>query len=88
MAKITTSEYECVTAQVSTERFEGQQTSNNNKQAEYNARSNNLWLEPWRQTDPRVLLGLGFKLLGENAARIGNLTITPALLTSILDAKN
>lgn len=65
--------------------LEGQ---NNNKQAEYNARSNNLWLEPWRQTDPRVLLGLGFKLLGENAGRIGNLTITPDLLTSILDAKN
>ncbi len=65
--------------------LEGQ---NNNKQAEYNARSNNLWLEPWRQTDPRVLLGLGFKLLGENASRIGNLTITPDLLSSILDAKN
>ena len=61
---------------------------NNNKQAEYNARSNELWLEPWRQTDPRVLLGLAFKLLGENAGRIGNLTITPDLLSSILDAKN
>ena len=61
---------------------------NNNKQAEYNARSNELWLEPWRQTDPRVLLGLAFKLLGENAGRIGTLTITPDLLSSILEAKN
>ncbi len=65
--------------------LEGQ---NSNKQAEYNARSNDLWLEPWRQTDPRVLLGLGFKLLGENAGRIGNLTITPDLLSTILEAKN
>lgn len=54
---------------------------NNNKQAEYNARSNELWLEPWRQTDPRVLLG-------ENAARIGTLNVTPELLGSLLAAKD
>jgi regulator of protease activity HflC (stomatin/prohibitin superfamily) len=61
---------------------------NNNKQAEYNARSNDTWLEPWRQTDPRVLLGLAFKLMGENAGKIGNLTITPELLAGMLDSRN
>ena len=58
---------------------------NNNKQAEYSARSNELWLQPWRATDPRVLLGLGFKLMGENAQRIGNLNITPELLAGLLN---
>jgi len=61
--------------------LEGQ---NNNKQAEYNARSNELWLQPWRATEPRVLLALAFKLMGENAQRIGNLTITPELLAGLL----
>jgi regulator of protease activity HflC (stomatin/prohibitin superfamily) len=60
---------------------------NNNKQAEYNARSNDLWLEPWRQTDPRVLVGLAFKLMGENAERIGTLTITPELLAGVLGGR-
>ncbi len=64
--------------------LEGQ---NNNAQAEYNARSNEIWLKPWRETDPRVLLALAFKLMGENAGRIGNLTITPDILASIMDAK-
>ncbi len=61
--------------------LEGQ---NNNKQAEYNARSNEIWLQPWRATEPRVLLGLAFKLMGENAQRIGTLTITPELLAGLL----
>lgn len=58
---------------------------NNNKQAEYNARSNELWLQPWRATEPRVLLGLPFKLMGENAQRIGNLNITSELLAGLLN---
>jgi len=65
--------------------LEGQ---NNNKQAEYNARSNELWLQPWRATEPRVLLGLAFKLMGENAQRIGNLNITPELLAGLLNHPN
>jgi regulator of protease activity HflC (stomatin/prohibitin superfamily) len=65
--------------------LEGQ---NNNKQAEYNARSNELWLQPWRATEPRVLLGLAFKLMGENAQRIGNLNITPELLAGLLNNPN
>jgi regulator of protease activity HflC (stomatin/prohibitin superfamily) len=61
--------------------LEGQ---NNNRQAEFNARSNEIWLAPWRQTDPRVLLALAFKSMGDNASRIGNLTITPEILASIM----
>jgi len=61
--------------------LEGQ---NSNRQAEYNARSNEIWLEPWRSTDPRVLLALGIKAMGDNAQRIGNLTITPDILASIM----
>ncbi len=57
---------------------------NDNRQAEYTARSNDLWLAPWRATDPRVLLGLAFKLMGDNAQRIGTLTITPELLSGLL----
>jgi hypothetical protein len=64
--------------------LEGQ---NNNRQAEYNARSNDIWLQPWRATDPRVLLALAFKAMGDSAQRIGNLTITPEILASIMDAK-
>ncbi len=63
------------------------QGTNNNKQAEYDAKSNEIWLGPWRETDPRVLLALAFKALGENAGKIGNLTITPEILASIMDAK-
>ncbi len=65
--------------------LEGQ---NNNRQAEYNARSNDTWLQPWRATDPRVLLALAFKMMGENAGRIGNLTITPEILASIMQANH
>src|SRR6185436_371850 len=60
------------------------QGANNNREAEYNARSNDIWLGPWRNTDPRVLLAIAFKVMGENAQRIGNLTITPEILASIM----
>jgi regulator of protease activity HflC (stomatin/prohibitin superfamily) len=61
---------------------------NSNRQSEYDARSNDIWLEPWRRTSPGVLLGLAFKLMGENAQHIGNLTITPEILTSLLDGRS
>jgi len=35
-----------------------------------------------------VLLGLAFKLMGENAQRIGNLNITPELLAGLLNHPN
>jgi hypothetical protein len=64
--------------------LEGQ---NNTRQAEYQARSNEIWLGPWRATDPRALLALAFKQMGENAERIGTLNITPDLLGGLLRDK-
>ena len=64
--------------------LEGQ---NNNRQAEFNARSNEIWLKPWRDTDARVLLALAFKQMGENAGRIGNLSLTPELVAAFAGAK-
>jgi hypothetical protein len=61
---------------------------NSARQAEYTARANDLWLQPWRQTDPRVLLALAFKLMGENAEKIGTLTVTPELLAGVLQNRN
>lgn len=54
------------------------------KQAEYDAQANAQWLAPWQATDPRLVLALAFKALGENAGKIGNLTITPEILASLL----
>jgi regulator of protease activity HflC (stomatin/prohibitin superfamily) len=62
------------------------QGQNSNRQSEYDARSNDIWLEPWRRTAPGVLLGLAFKLMGENAQHIGNLTIAPEILSALLGA--
>ena len=59
---------------------------NNTTQAEYEAKANDISLGPWRNTDPKTVLALAMKLLGENAAKIGNLTITPEILSSLLGA--
>lgn len=64
------------------------QGQNNRKQAEYQAQANEIWLAPWRNTDPRTLLALAFKAMGDNASRVGNLTITPEILASILGGKS
>jgi regulator of protease activity HflC (stomatin/prohibitin superfamily) len=61
---------------------------NSTRQAEFTARANDLWLQPWRQTNPQVLLALAFKLMGENAEKIGTLTITPDLLASVISNRN
>jgi len=62
------------------------QGQNKIREAEADARANEISLKPWRDADPRTLLALGLKNLGENAEKIGNLTITPELLGSILGA--
>lgn len=54
------------------------------KEAEYQSKSLNLGLVPYKEMDPKLLLALGFKALGEKADKIGNLTITPDLLASVL----
>lgn len=44
-------------------------------------------LAVYRAVDPRMLLALSMKTLGENAGSIGNLTITTELLASLLNGR-
>ena len=39
-----------------------------------------------RTMDPQVLIAWGLKALGENAAKIGNLTLTPDLISELMRA--
>ena len=57
---------------------------NSNRQAEFDAKSNDITLGPWRNTDPKTVLALAMKLLGENAQKIGNLNVTPEILGALL----
>ncbi len=57
-------------------------------EAEYRAKAAEMELSVYRDFDPRALLALGFKELGENAARVGNLTVTSEVLAALLDSKN
>jgi len=60
---------------------------NNTKQAEFEAKANDISLTPWRNTDPKVVLALAMKLIGENAEKIGNLSITPDLLGMLMSTE-
>ena len=56
------------------------------QEAQYRARASDLELGPYRTLSPQTILSLGLKGLGENAERIGNLTITSELLAALLNA--
>jgi len=60
------------------------QAENRKQEAESEARALEAKLQPWRAMDHRTILAMGMKALGENAAKIGNLTITPDLLSALL----
>jgi regulator of protease activity HflC (stomatin/prohibitin superfamily) len=61
--------------------------SNTIKESEYKSKALDLEFTPYRNIDAKILLALGIKSLGENAEKIGNLTITPDLLSTILEGK-
>ena len=61
------------------------QGQNNLKQAEYDARASEIRLAPFMAQDPAKMVALGLRELGMNAEKIGNLTITPDLLSRILN---
>jgi hypothetical protein len=63
------------------------QGQNNMKQAEYDARSNEIRLAPFLAADPQRLVALGLRELGLNAEKIGQLTITPDLLSELLHSR-
>jgi hypothetical protein len=62
--------------------------NNTIKTAEYESKALEMRLAVYKNIDPKILLGLGMKSLGENANRIGNLTITPDLLSAIIQDKS
>ncbi len=64
------------------------EASNAIKEAEYKSKALSMELVPYQEIDPRILLALGMKALGENAEKIGKLTVTPDLLAAILTGNN
>ncbi len=61
--------------------------ANKLREAEFKSKVSELELAPFKELDPRLLLAQGLKSLGENAAKIGNLTITPDLLSAVINDK-
>ncbi len=57
------------------------------KVAEYRAKASEMELAVYRTFDPRTLLALGIRELGQNASKVGNLTITSEILAALLDTK-
>ena len=57
------------------------------KKAEYKSKALEMELAPYKTMDPKVILALGLKELGENAENIGNLTITSEILSSLMNLK-
>ena len=63
------------------------QGENNRKEAEFDAEAIKLRFAAYQTVDPKTLLALAMKELAENADKIGNLTITPDILGTILEAR-
>jgi regulator of protease activity HflC (stomatin/prohibitin superfamily) len=55
-------------------------------EAQFRAKATAAELAVHRGIDPRLLLGLGLRQIGENAERIGNLTITTEVLAGLLNS--
>ena len=59
------------------------QAANSEKEALFRAKATEIELRPYRETDPRTLMALAFRSMGENAEKIGNLMLTPDLLATL-----
>lgn len=57
-------------------------------QASYQARAVEMEIAPYRDFDPRTLSALALNRMGQNAAHIGNLTITSEIMAALLNAQN
>lgn len=62
------------------------QGANAEREAAFRARATALEMEAFGATDPRTLLALALKTLGDNAERVGTLTITTEVLSSVLNS--
>ncbi len=60
------------------------QGTNIRKQAEDEAHATQVKFAAYKNVDPKVILALGFMSMGTNAEKIGNLTITPDLLSMLM----
>lgn len=58
------------------------------KESEYRAKSLERELGLYDALDPHVILALAMKGIGENAGKIGNLTITSEILAALLDGNS
>jgi len=54
-------------------------------EAQYQARAKELELAVYRTLDPRAIMALAMQEFGQNAGRIGNLTITSEILAALLN---
>ena len=61
-----------------------QSGANKIKEAEYKSKAMDLEWAPYRGLDPKLLVALGLKSLGESGAKIGNLNLNPDLITLLL----
>jgi hypothetical protein len=80
--------------------FLEQKTANDRKEAEAQGFVIETTLKPYKEidwktlmalnnnADPKFNIALAFRLLAENAGKIGNLNISPELLESLLNEKN
>jgi hypothetical protein len=57
------------------------------QEAAYRARALELELAAYRTLDPPTILALAMKELGQNAGRVGNLTITSEILAALLNGR-
>ncbi|MCU0848093.1 MAG: SPFH domain-containing protein [Spirochaetes bacterium] len=61
--------------------------SNKLRESEFRSKSYELEWAPYRDLDPKIIIALGLKALGEGHGKIGNLNITPDLLSILLDER-
>ncbi len=75
-----------ITLERERERLVELKAANLQKEADAEAKALEAKMGPYRTMDPQVLIAWGLKSLGENAAKIGNLTLTPDLISELLRA--
>jgi regulator of protease activity HflC (stomatin/prohibitin superfamily) len=57
------------------------------REAEHRARATEMELSVYRGLEPDTILALAIKELGENAGKVGNLTITSEMLSALLNSR-
>lgn len=57
------------------------------KEAEFHSKAAEVEFTAYRNIDPKLLLAIGMKSLGEQANKISHLSITPELLSTLIDSK-